>query len=171
MNSTKSKPLTVRMSLAPPGPARSMNRFTVAEGNFKELHLATVQNGHSGVLWEEGIRKGDNFLGCQVLILDVDGTWSLDEAKAEFKDTANVLITTSKSHQMCNKVDEYGAIGKAIKPADYFHIYLGLEEPITDKKEYLEVMSGLVNHYEVDKSVKDAGRFFFPNRKQTYWYS
>lgn len=146
-------------------------QFTSVSGQFSELHNITSSYAHSGISWQQGHRKSCNFINCHVLVLDVDGTWAIEEAMTEFQQTKHVLIATSKSHQMPYKINEQGQRVKVITPADYFHIYIGLEEPITSKEEYLEIMSRLVNHYPVDKNVKDAARFFFPNQNQMHWYS
>lgn len=163
--------MTFTLSITEPGPAYQMKYFHEVTTVFNELHEYTGSNAHSGTLWLSGVRNAKNFLEAPLLMLDVDGTWSIDEAKSEFGNTKDVLITTSKSHRSPRKIDEFGNGGKAISAADYFHVYIGLPEPIQSKEEYLEITHAMVNAYPVDKNVKDAARFFYPNPNQTYWYS
>jgi len=103
-------------------------------------------------------------------VLDVDGTWPWQEAIEEFQDTDNILFITSKSHQQPFKVKPDGQTGDAITPADYYHIIIGLEEPITNITDYKAVMLHLTKKYPVDVSCKDGGRFFFPNPNQEHFY-
>ena len=162
--------MKVKYSYTPVTGAASVTHFQSAECDFSQLHEVTKEFNYSNIIWKDGKRKKDNFISANFVVLDVDGTWPIGEAMGTFKDTDNVLFVSSKSHQSPNKIKENGAIGDAIPPADYYHIIIGLEEPITDIEIYLTVMKNLTNQYPVDKSCKDGGRFYFPNQAQHHKY-
>ena len=145
--------------------------FTTSEVEFSLLHTFTSVLTYSHLIWNNGHRRAKNFVLTNMLILDFDGTKSLEEMKGIFKNTKNVLIVTSKSHQKANKVNNDGTLGKAITPADYYHVIIGLKEPITDCETYLTVIRNLINKFGADPSCKDAARQFYCNSSQTYWYS
>jgi len=151
--------------------ANSSCNFSTEEVHFEQVAEITKQSNYSNILWNGGARKADNFLAAHSIILDFDGTMPLAEAKDAFKDTLDTCIVTSKSHQSPCKIEPSGKTGKAITPADYFHVIIRLPDPITDLAIYKSAMEGLIKLYGSDKSCKDGGRFYFGNPRQEAWYS
>ena len=152
--------------------ANSSCNFSTEELRFEQVAAITKQSNYSNILWKGGARKADNFLAAHSIILDFDATMPLAEAKEAFKDTQDVCIVTSKSHQSPCKIEPDGRESdKVITPADYFHVIIGLIEPITDLEIYKSAMEGLIKLYGSDKSCKDGGRFYFGNPRQEAWYS
>ena len=151
--------------------ANSSVRFETQEVHFDQVAELTQQSNYSNILWKDGARKSANFLAAHSIILDFDGKMPLAEAKEAFKDTQDVCIVTSKSHQSPCKIEPGGKPGKAITPADYFHVIIALPEPITDLAVYKFVVKYLIDLYGSDPSCKDGGRFYFGNPRQEAWYS
>ena len=151
--------------------AQSSRRFSTIEIPFDKVDELTKQCNYSNIIWTDGKRKEGKFLAAHSLILDFDATMPLEAAKAEFAQIENACIVTSKSHQSPFKIDDYGRPGKAITPADYFHVIIALPEPITNLATYRSVMEDLINLYDSDPSCKDGARFYFGNPRQECWYS
>lgn len=145
--------------------------FTISEIEFALLHTFTSIFTYSHLIWSNGHRKAKNFTSTNMLILDFDGTKSMEEMKSLFSNTKNVLIVTSKSHQKSNKVNNDGSLGKAIAYADFYHVIIGLELPITDLDTYLTVIRNLINKFGADTSCSDGARQFYCNPTQEHWYS
>jgi len=145
--------------------------FKECEFEFDLMHQLTMAHNYSNIIWEGGVRKADNFIAAHSLILDFDGTWPLEAAKAEFQSVANACLVTSKSHQSEFKIDEFGQPGKAIVPRDYFHVIVGLPEPITSLDSFKTVMANLIAKYGSDPSCKDGARMYYGCPKQQFWYS
>lgn len=163
----------LQISISHTGLYTAMNSVMFNEDSiyFSNLHTATNICNHSTTIWEGGYRKSINFKSAGALTLDFDGNKSMEEMKDHFCNTKNVYIATSKSHQKPNKVNDDGSCVKIITPADYFHVYIGLSEPITDLDTYKTVMSNLINKYGADPACKDGARFFYGNPNQEHWYS
>ena len=152
-------------------PAHSSRKFITEEITFSQMHEITATSNYSNIIWRDGVRKAANFVCANSLILDIDGTVPVGEMKGAFETTENVLIVTSKSHMSKNKVTDTGALGKAIEPADYYHVIIALEDPITDLDTYREVTKNLINKFDGDPSCKDGARFYYGNPQQERWYS
>lgn len=150
--------------------ARS-TKFNELDIEFSKVHEITENSNYSNIIWSGGQRKANNFIMANSLILDFDGTMPIEKAKSEFSRIKNACIVTSKSHKSNFKIDDRGRQGKPITPADFFHVIIGLENPITDINIYTNVVKNLINKYGSDKSCKDGGRFYFCNNKQEVWYS
>ena len=163
--------MKINMSIAGLNPANQSRIFEKAEVESSEIHIETKKSNYSGNIWRDGIRKANNFISADVLILDMDGTVSMEEMKNSFSNIKNVLIVTSKSHQKANKVTDDGSLGKIITPADYYHVIIVLEQPITDLDTYKKVMTNLISKYGADPACKDGARFFYGNPNQQHWYS
>lgn len=163
--------MKIKMSYTGRNSAANSKIFGVHEFDFSDMHQLTKDHNYSNIIWKDGVRNADNFLEAHSLILDVDGTLSLEDAKTEFQSTRHVCIVTSKSHQHSSKIDELGRPGKPITPGDFYHVIIGLEEPITQLTTYQTVMTNLIASYGSDPSCKDGGRFYFGNPHQQFWYS
>lgn len=141
--------------------------YIVKEVPFSELHkIVTADINYSASEFKDGYRKKENFIdGNNVIILDIDEGWSVQDAK-EFleKKKLKALIATTKSHQ---KV-------KDKKPAcDRFRIILPTLSPFKgSNEEYSFMMSEIFKYFEgkPDKAAKDSSRFYYGNTSGEYWY-
>ena len=150
---------------------KSFEPFKTADVEFTDLHKVTAEYDYSNLIWgKNGKRESVNFKSANLFILDFDGKPDIDTVKDALKHFEHVLLVTSKSHQKPYKVTPDGSVGDQITPADYFHIVIGLDEPITDINLYKEVITNLINEFGSDPSCKDGARFYFPNKEQEYWY-
>ena len=153
-------------------PANQSRMFKVAELEFSMLHSILLGYNYSNIIFKDGVRKAENFLSAQTVILDFDGTHCLDDIKKAFSKTKQVCIVTSKSHQQKFKANVDGTLtDKAIEPADYFHVIIKLPTPITDLATYKKVMTNMISKYGSDPSCKDGGRFYYGHPNQVCWYS
>lgn len=110
----------------------------------------------SPIVWRDGKRKGDNFLGALYCVLDFDdGFMSLAEAINEVFADYKHIIGTTRSHQ-CSTKD-----GKPIKKCDRFRVLLEFEKPIFDLHTYSNNMQDMIERYDTDDSCKDGARFFY----------
>lgn len=163
--------MNIKMSWRDITTAKNSIQFESYEFSFKWMYKLTRACNYSGIEWLGGKRKAANFIAAHALILDIDGTWTIAEAMAEFEETANVFIATTRSYQSPNKVTDDGSLGKEIAPMDYFRIIIGIETPITDSEEYRTVITNLINTYGGDPACKDLARMYYGNPNQQVWFS
>lgn len=104
----------------------------------------------SPIVWEEGVRRGENFVKANWLVLDFDdGRLRLEDACKEFSDMWH-WIGTTWSHT----------------PEKHrFRVAIRWAETITDPDHYRQNVIYAMNHYPADKSCKDTARYFFPSRE------
>lgn len=163
--------MNIKMSWLDKTTAQNSTKFELQELSFVWMYKLTRACNYSGIEWLEGKRKAANFIAAHALVLDIDGTWTITEAMAEFENTANVFIATTKSHQSSNKITDNGSLGKEIVPSEHFRIIIGLEAPITDGEVYKTVITNLINKYHGDPSCKDLARMYYGNPNQLVWFS
>ena len=99
----------INISLTGLNPASQSRNFEKVQMDFHELHTVTGICNYSPIIWKNGIRKADNFISADMLILDMDGSDNIEDTKKLFSKTKNVLFVTSKSHQKSNKVTDDGS--------------------------------------------------------------
>ena len=162
--------MNIKMSWLYITTAKNSTQFKLQELPFEWMYKLTRACNYSNIEWENGRRAAANFKAAHALVLDIDGTWTIAEAMAEFEHTANCFIATTKSHQSSNKVTDNGSLGKAIEPKDYYRIIIGIE-PITDAEVYKTVITNLINKYHGDQSCKDLARMYYGNPNQLVWFS
>lgn len=126
---------------------------------FEDIVKVTRTYNYSPFIFKDDIRKGENFLGATLLIIDVDDGFSIDEAKEKLAGYKSIIVTT-KSHQLDEKN------GKSIKKCDRYRILIQLEEEIYDKEVYKKVISKLIEEFNGDRACKDIARFYYHNQKQ-----
>lgn len=123
--------------------------------SLKTLAELTISNQWSPFLFKDNYRKGDCWISCDLLALDVDDGCTIEEAKEYFKDYKYIL-TTSKSHQ----------IKKNDKICDRFRVIIPLTETIKDKDIYKNTWYTLANKYPfIDQQCKDFARFYYPGKE------
>jgi hypothetical protein len=103
--------------------------------------------------YENGHRRGKNFIKCSFLAADVDGGMSLEDAldHAVVRHHAG-LIHTTVSHT---------------PERHRFRILFFLDEPIADGRDWADAQLGTAVTFGSDRSVSDAARLFFGNRNAT----
>ena len=128
--------------------------------SFEEVKNV-IKNDWSPIVWAQGKRKKDNFISCELLVLDVDNDdetiLCLEAAKNYLEQHGlSYIIALSRSHQK----------EKGGKVRDRFRIIIPLEDPILDADAYEEFYRCITTKLGemgifVDTSCKDGGRFFF----------
>ena len=101
-------------------------------------------------------RLDDNFEGkVDVLIIDVDETCNIDQAKQLFGKYKFYIITT-RTHQK----EKHGLV------CDRFRIFFELSETVDDRKMMEEIYTDFINTYPfIDTSCRNVSRFFYPSPK------
>lgn len=123
----------------------------------KLMDLVKSDFNYSAGTFKDGHRKADNYLNySDLIILDIDEGLTIKEAKKVFEPFDYILATT-KSHQ--KQKDKK-------PPCDRFRIILTTDTPISlNKEEYRQMMTEVHEEFNfVDKSCKDASRFYYPNK-------
>jgi len=137
--------------------------FNDQEVEFSELPNITRNKHYSNISFKDGYRKGDNFQGVSVLILDIDDGFSIEEVKKKL-DGYRALIVTTKSHQA--KVKN----GMEITPGDRYRLFLALEASITDASRYKTTVTALIEEFQADNKCNDLARFYYCNPLQEIHY-
>jgi hypothetical protein len=112
--------------------------------------------------WRPGIFKNNycninNFIKMQILGIDIDGGFTLEQAKITFG-KYRCIIGTTKSHGIIKHPGE-----PSEQPAcDRFRVVFELSRPITSDNEYKRVFKALRIEYPfIDGACSDASRLFF----------
>jgi RecA-family ATPase len=140
-----------------PGNAWTNGRSQRVRTLTELAELATRTNWSPG-LFENGERKTKNFLGEDVLGLDVDGGITLERAQEVLREhgLAGALLPT-KNHQQ----------EKDRKPAcDRFRVILPLSEPITNPGDHSATWNKAAKLFDAaaDQAAKDPARYFFRSK-------
>ena len=154
---------TLQLSTKRGNTANKLYPQTATISSLDELKTA-VQYDHVGGLFKDNTRSNDNFISCDVVIMDVDNdeTENSDEwitpehIAAIFKDVEFCVIY-SKSH---NKIKTSG--GKEFSARPRFHVYFTLSKTINNAEQVRALKEGLLNICSAfDANAKDAARFIF----------
>ena len=127
--------------------------------SLNQLARTTCANAWSPCVWTGGERKMENFIKCELLVLDFDtGRPTVKEMTTTLQAAgwAHVL-TTTKSHQ----------IAKSDKPAcDRYRLILPLRFSMETKPERFKwQMKQIMRQFpDADKACCDCARFYFPGR-------
>ena len=125
---------------------------------------AAAQFDHVAGSFKNNTRNNDNFISCDVVILDVDNDetedsagWVMPERIAEiFKDVEFYAIY-SKSH---NKPKVSG--GKEYSARPRYHVYFALSQTIDSAERVRTLKESLIKRCPAfDPNAKDAARFIF----------
>ncbi|MEE0811597.1 hypothetical protein [Blautia sp.] len=118
-----------------------------------------VQYDHTGVHFENGYRKNENFIETNCQIFDVDNTESdykeewvqPNDVREAFPDVP-FFVVYSRNHMKPKS-------GKLPRPK--FHIYF-FDKKWSDSQFLTEYKNKVCNYFQsFDKNAKDVGRFFF----------
>ncbi|MBQ6908489.1 MAG: hypothetical protein IJQ29_00105 [Synergistaceae bacterium] len=136
---------------------------TATISSLDELKTA-VQYDHVGGLFKDNTRSNDNFISCDVVIMDVDNDetensdeWITPERIAAIFKDVEFCVIYSKSH---NKIKTSG--GKEFSARPRFHVYFTLSKTINNAEQVRALKEGLLNICSTfDANAKDAARFIF----------
>lgn len=124
--------------------------FKVFDLDFDRLKkLVALDNWHySNIIWNNGYRKGDNYLPeSDCLIFDYDSIVSIEWALRIFKNFKK-LICTTKNHQK----EKNGVI------CDRFRLILPCEKIDLNKDDFVALMKYLTYRFNSDMQATDAAR-------------
>lgn len=97
----------------------------------------------------EGIKDKDHFIGADLLIADIDGTMTLDEAQSDdFIRSYAGFIHTTCSHSSNDP---------------HLRIIFPLERRIHEYSMYKALHLGLQDHFKSDESAQSGAQCFFGN--------
>jgi hypothetical protein len=106
----------------------------------------------SPIVFKFGHRNQDNFLGCDLFVLDFeDERYDLKRAVDDFKDFSHVIGTT-RNHQ----------IEKDGKVIDRFRVVIKAGEVMNDVEVYRYNMKLIVKNFPCDRKCTDGARLFYP---------
>lgn len=99
-----------------------------------------------------GIRSNENWKACSLLVLDIDGGQSLEDAKVSFKGYKHIIATT-RSHGR----DKHGVV------CDRFRVVICLDQSCIDANDYAATWSEAFAKWPfIDEKCKDPARFYYP---------
>jgi hypothetical protein len=106
----------------------------------------------SPIVFKFGHRNQDNFLGCDLFVLDFeDERYDLKRAVDDFKDFSHVIGTT-RNHQ----------IEKDSKVIDRFRVVIKAGDVMSDLEVYRYNMKLIVKNFPCDRKCTDGARLFYP---------
>ena len=123
----------------------------------------TEQHNYSNIVWSNGQRKGENFQSVEILILDIDEGYSIDQMKKKLEGY-QALIVTTKHHQSKMKN------GKEIAPRDRYRLFLPLAQPIDIPMHYKQIITGVIKEFKADEACKDLARYYYCNPNQEVYF-
>lgn len=130
---------------------------TCSVSNWADIARVIVRSVWSPITWAEGRRHGDNFLSCELCVLDVDDGMSLESAVSFVKAQGySHLIATTKSHQ----------VAKGDEPAcDRFRVILRFSQVISDPELYRFNIRRVAKAWGADRAATDLARTYQPSRE------
>jgi len=128
--------------------------------SFLEWQAIVTTKVWSPLIWKDGRRGKDHFVGCEYMAIDCDnGKTTLQEAIDWCRDTGVAhIIGTTKSHGK----EKISPSGKREPGCDRFRMVLRAETRCESRELYEYNMSLFIEYFHADKSCKDGGRFFYP---------
>lgn len=141
--------------------------YKPVEQPFLSLHKALSKGYcYSPAIFSNGYRKGENVTDmANAILIDIDDTLPLEEAKKRLTPYASLIITT-QNHQK----DKNGVV------ADRYRIIIPtLSHP--SPATYKETVQAVLTHLDLTKyadigATTDKARYFKPSPKDAlYWYS
>jgi hypothetical protein len=123
--------------------------FVVYDDSESPEIMAEIALAHvwSPIIWRDGVRRGDQFLRANWLVLDFDdGKFTLGDATREFKDMCHWIGTTWSHTPEKHK----------------FRVAMRWTTVIEDEAQYRQNVEYALRHYPADRQCKDLGRYFFP---------
>jgi hypothetical protein len=134
--------------------------------SFQDIpKFANSKFGYSNLWWNSNYRKTENYIPeVNLIILDIDGNWALEEAKKFIKEKGiTALITTTKSHQK----EKNGTV------SDRFRIFIPLSNVFSGTSDEYTKLLGVINDEFLDKKADvkafDGAHFYFGNPEGEVW--
>lgn len=159
-------PINISVGAVAGTPANQQKNFKlqdITDEFWIKIIEITKNYSYSAIEFLNGVRKSENFMRGNIVVLDIDDGITIEEAIIKF-DAFYGVIATTKSHRKSEKD------GKPIESRDRFRVILFLKEPIIEKEVFKRVMTNLITEIGADQACKDLGRFYFPNPEQkVYW--
>jgi hypothetical protein len=115
--------------------------------------MARFQGNYSATAFRDGYRDGEHALqGQELIILDFDDRYSIDEGMVDFADFIG-LIATTRNHMK----EKHGVI------AERFRVILPTERPVMLEREAFKLMMAEVMacYKHADKSCKNIDRMYY----------
>lgn len=132
--------------------------------NFDTLKGHICKHVWSGILWQPGVRKAENFYACAYAVLDFDDGLTIEDCIAAFADCP-LLIGTTKSHGL-EKISKSGGI---TRPAcDRYRAVIPLAKPIWSRDVYEYNIKKLVAGYGADSLSASASMRWMPCKEIVY---
>lgn len=135
---------------------RNSQLWRVATTGFQNVELSPheiadhINRGHPFCAQHQGRRSQANFIGSDVLAVDIDDGMQLDEALSNpYVQQHAALLYTTPSHTEKN---------------NRFRIVFQTPRTITDAAEMRAAYTGLIRKFGGDKSCNDACRLFFGSK-------
>lgn len=128
--------------------------------NMKELTTAVCQSSRwSPIIWEEGLRRSENFLYSDFAVFDFDnGIWTIEHAKKFCNDLGFwFFIYPTKNHRKSKNGSEI---------LDRFRMIFPWEHRITSLDAYTKNLDRIAKEYGMpcDPACKDGARMYAPSR-------
>lgn len=123
--------------------------FTNVELTLEEL-ADHINKGHPFCPQHERRRTAANFLAADILAVDIDSGWTLEELLAdEFVKNKAAMVYVTPSHTPQNP---------------RLRLLVALNSTITEREKMSAGLRGLIRHLGGDESCKDACRMFFGSK-------
>lgn len=140
--------------------SNAKNERQTSKGETIEVDLKKLKEISHQVFWspcrfKEGKRKREFFEGTSLIVLDIDDSLKIEEAKQTLDGMKiSYIISPTRNHQK-QKGDA--------PPCDRFRIIAPLDKEITDVQEYRIAYQKFASYFRgVDMHCRDTARFFFP---------
>ena len=118
-----------------------------------DLAEKIVDRPYSLGVFDGDHRTNKSFISADLIGLDFDGGFTLDEAMEAFEGQWSIIGTT-KSHQK---------VKNNAPPCDRFRVILKLAERVTTAEDHKATITALLKKYpHADKACSDAARYFEP---------
>ncbi len=124
--------------------------------SLRELASQTLKTAWSPIIFN-GTRAIANFKIALLLVLDIDGGISVEEALEIFSSYRHV-ITTTRNHQR-----EKRRGNSVSPPTDRLRVIIPFEKAILSRADYTETMRGALEKFPfADRACVDLARMYFP---------
>lgn len=128
--------------------------------SFTELTGISSRHNWSPIVWQNGKRSKSNFISANLIALDFDEGFSLDEATGYLNATKyRAFIALSKSHGL----EKIQKSGKILKACDRFRMVISTSATCINLSQYEENLKHWQTILPADSSCHDGGRFFYPS--------
>lgn len=133
-------------------PKQAVKGRVVEVDSIQEMYSRICKSAWSPILFKDNVRKSENFISSDFLVLDIDGGFSYDDALIYFSTHDHIIEVTKNHEKVKNGIS-----------ADRFRIVLPLDKPVFDPATYREMFNKAKTVWPfIDDACKDLARFFYP---------